>query len=91
MIWSVVNTDLKPDADPNGCCGYHRMVKQNLGRLDRIFRFVIGVWWISPLAISFYTPWLNALVAIVGWWVLIESFIGFCPAHEWFGINNKNQ
>jgi len=67
------------------------MVKQNLGRLDRIFRFVLAVWWLGPLAPQFASVWANWLVLIVGWIALVESFVGWCGLHDWFGINNKNQ
>ncbi len=67
------------------------MVKQNLGKLDRIFRFVLAIWWLGPLAPQFMAPWANILVAIVGWIALIESFLGWCSLHSWLAINNKNQ
>ena len=67
------------------------MIKQNLGKLDRIFRFVLGVWWIGPLAPIYYTPWLNTIILIIAWIALLESFFGYCMLHDAFGINNKNQ
>ncbi|MBI4448625.1 DUF2892 domain-containing protein [Candidatus Woesearchaeota archaeon] len=67
------------------------MVSQNLGKLDRIFRFVLGVWWLSPLAPQYAAPWANLLVMFVGWITLVESFIGWCWLHDVFGINNKSQ
>lgn len=67
------------------------MIKQNLGKLDRIFRFVLAVWWISPLAPQFNILWINWIIAIVGWIALIESFTGWCWLHDLFGIHNKNQ
>ncbi len=62
-------------------------MKQNLGKLDRILRFVFGIW-----AIQFVLPTLkNELL----WWVvlvlaliaLLESFTSYCL----IGISNKNQ
>jgi len=67
------------------------MVKQNLGKLDRIFRFVLGIWWLGPWAPQFVAPWANWIILIVGWIALIESFVGCCCLHDWFKINNKNQ
>jgi len=67
------------------------MVKQNLGKLDRIFRFVLGLWWLSPLAPHFWSPWANVAVFIIAWVALIESFIGWCGLHDMLGINNRNQ
>lgn len=66
-------------------------MKQNLGKLDRIFRFVLAVWWLSPLAPQFSMVWVNWLIVIIGWIALIESFIGTCWLHGLFKINNKNQ
>ena len=66
-------------------------MKQNLGKLDRIFRFVLGVWWLSPYAPQFNLGWANWIVYAVGWIALLESFAGWCWLHEYFGINNKNQ
>ncbi|MBI4154658.1 DUF2892 domain-containing protein [Candidatus Woesearchaeota archaeon] len=66
-------------------------MKQNLGKLDRIFRFVLGIWWLGPWAPQFKIPWLNLIVFIVGWIALIESFIGWCWLHDLFKIKNKNQ
>lgn len=64
---------------------------QNLGKLDRILRFVLAVWFLSPLAPQFAVPWLNWLVLAVGIIALVESFLGWCWLHTLFGINNKNQ
>jgi len=67
------------------------MVKQNLGRLDRIFRFVLAIWWLGPWAPQFTAVWANWVILIVAWIALVESFIGYCAGHKLFGINNKNQ
>lgn len=67
------------------------MVKQNLGKLDRIFRFLLAVWWIGPFAPNYGLWWVNLLIFIVGWIALIESFLGWCLLHNAFNINNKNQ
>ncbi|MBI3032754.1 DUF2892 domain-containing protein [Candidatus Woesearchaeota archaeon] len=66
-------------------------MKQNLGKLDRIFRFILGVWWLTPLAPQFSMPWANTLVMVVGWIALIESFAAYCWLHDMFAINNKTQ
>ncbi|PIN76126.1 hypothetical protein COV18_00740 [Candidatus Woesearchaeota archaeon CG10_big_fil_rev_8_21_14_0_10_37_12] len=67
------------------------MCKQNLGKLDRVLRFVLAVWWLGPLAPNYPYVWVNWAVFIIGWIALIESFIGYCKLHEWLGVNNKNQ
>ncbi|MBI4145110.1 DUF2892 domain-containing protein [Candidatus Woesearchaeota archaeon] len=67
------------------------MCKQNLGKLDRTFRFVLAIWWMSAWAPSFSNGWANLAVYIIAWIALIEAFAGYCPLHDWCGINNKNQ
>ena len=67
------------------------MCKQNLGKLDRIFRFITGVWFLGPWAPKFGNEWANWIVLIVGLIVFVESFVGWCGLHNMFGINNKNQ
>lgn len=66
-------------------------MNQNLGKLDRIFRFVLAVWWLGPLAPQFSIAWVNWVIFIVGWIALLESFVSWCWLHNLFGINNKNQ
>ena len=67
------------------------MIKQNLGKLDRIFRFLLGFWWITPLAPIAPWEWLNWVVFVVGWIALIESFAGWCWLHELFGLKTNWQ
>jgi len=66
-------------------------MEKNLGKLDRILRFILAFWWIGPLAPQFNAEWANVIVAIIGWIALIESFWGYCWLHKLFGIDNKNQ
>lgn len=63
----------------------------NLGRLDRILRFLLAFWWLGPLAPQFATPWLNTLIIVFAWIALIESFWGFCWLHKIFKIDTKAQ
>lgn len=67
------------------------MVRQNLGKLDRVFRFLLAFWWLGPWAPTFAANWANTLVVLVGWVALVESFVGWCFCHDWFKINNRNQ
>ncbi len=64
---------------------------QNLGKLDRIFRFVLGILWLSPLAPQFGIGWVNTLVFVVAVIALVESFLGWCGLHRIFHVDNKNQ
>lgn len=66
-------------------------MKQNLGWLDRIFRFALGVWlisWVLPVLKGDLLWWL---VVVVAAWSLLESFTAYCCLHKWCKINNKNQ
>ena len=67
------------------------MVKQNLGKVDRILRFALAFWWLGPWAPEFSIVWANWFITIVGIIALIESFTGWCGLHILFKINNKNQ
>ena len=67
------------------------MVKQNLGNLDRIFRFLLAFWFLGPFAPKFTLAWANWIIVILGLIALIESFTGWCWLHNLFRINNKNQ
>lgn len=67
-------------------------MNQNLGKLDRIFRFALAFWWLSPsLAPQFNAEWTNWVIAIVGWIALAESFFGWCWLNRILGIDNKKQ
>jgi len=66
-------------------------MRQNLGKLDRVLRFAVGVWFLGPWAPQFPLEWVNWLIFAVGVIALIESFIGWCWLHSVFGIDNKNQ
>lgn len=65
-------------------------MNQNLGKLDRILRFLLAFWWLGPLAPQ-YEGWAGILIAVIGWIALIESFSGWCWLHRIFHIDNKNQ
>ena len=66
-------------------------MKQNLGKLDRIFRFALAFWFLGPFAPTLGFVWANWIVVFVGLIALLESFVGWCGLHSMFGINNKNQ
>ena len=67
------------------------MTNQNLGKLDRILRFMLGFWFLGPLAPQFDVNWANVVIMIIGLIALIESFIGWCWIHTALHIDNKNQ
>ena len=66
-------------------------MKQNLGKTDRVLRFLLAFWWLGPWAPVYDANWANLLIAFVGWVALVESFAGWCWLHTFFRIDNKNQ
>ena len=64
---------------------------QNLGKLDRVLRFLLAFWWLGPWAPQYDMTWANTLIVVIGWVALIESFWGWCWIHKFLGIDNKNQ
>ena len=66
------------------------MVKQNLGKVDRILRFALAFWWLGPLKPEFSLVWVNWIILVIGLIALIESFVGWCWLHNLFKINNKD-
>ncbi|MEK6905412.1 MAG: DUF2892 domain-containing protein [Nanoarchaeota archaeon] len=66
-------------------------MKQNLGKLDRVFRFALAIWWLGPWMPEYGILWLSWVIAAVAWIALAESFLGLCTLHRLVGINNKNQ
>ncbi len=67
------------------------MVKQNLGKLDRILRFALAFWWLGPFAPNYTLVWVNWIIFLFGWIALVESLLGWCGLHDFFMINNKKQ
>lgn len=65
-------------------------MKQNLGKLDRIFRFVAALW-VLGLTPWFMDTWPNWLVLVIGFGLLLEACTAYCPLHDWLGINTRNQ
>lgn len=67
------------------------MNTNQLGKLDRIFRFLLAFWWLGSWAPQFDIEVINLLIALVGWIALLEAFIGKCWLHRVFNIDNRNQ
>lgn len=67
------------------------MTNQNLGKLDRVFRFALAFWLLGPWAPSFDVGFINMVIVIIGWIALVESFWGYCWLQKVLGIDNKSQ
>ena len=63
----------------------------NLGKLDRMLRFLLAFWWLGPWAPEYASGAVNWIIFIVAWIALAESFLGWCWIHTAFRINNKDQ
>lgn len=66
-------------------------MKQNLGITDRVLRFALAFWFLGPWHPQFLANWANWIIIALGVIALIESFVGWCGLHHFFGIDNKNQ
>ena len=65
-------------------------MKQNLGKLDRVLRFILAFWLLGPLGPRiWHCGWANALIMLIGLIALIESFVGYCPLMHALGIDSK--
>ena len=64
---------------------------QNLSDLERTFRFVLGLVWLSDFGPLFVNEWLNAFVFLIAWISLIESFVGWCPLKALFPPGKKSR
>ncbi len=63
-------------------------MKHNLGNVDRVLRFVLGVWLIQlvlPNVQNQIVWWILLLLSLIA---LLESFVGYCWLHQLFGIKN---
>lgn len=62
----------------------------NLGTIDRIIRFVIGIVLLALPFVSnmamFATPWVSIVSVVLGIIMLGTSAIRFCPLYRIFGI-----
>lgn len=67
------------------------MCKQNLGKLDRVLRFLLAFWWLGPWAPEFANETVGAVLMVIAWIALVESFLGWCWIHDALRIDNKNQ
>ncbi len=67
------------------------MIKQNLGKIDRVLRFGLAFWWLGPWAFRTGIGWINLVIIAVALIALLESFTGYCWLHDAFGIHNRNQ
>lgn len=58
----------------------------NVGKVDRILRFILGVVLIALVFVGPQTPW-----GYIGIIPLITAFVSFCPAYRILGIRTNKQ
>jgi len=56
-------------------------MKQNVGKMDRIIRFVAGIALIASAVGGYFTPW-----GWIGVVPLVTSLAGWCPAYALLGL-----
>lgn len=61
----------------------------NLGRTDRVLRFLLAFWWLGPWAPTYPNVAVNWVLFVLGWIALIESIVGFCWLQHLLGIRTK--
>lgn len=66
-------------------------MKKNIGKTDRIFRFVIGIILIYLAVAVIEINYLKIILAVLGIISIVESFIGFCWLYKFLGINTRKQ
>jgi hypothetical protein len=66
-------------------------MKPNLGKLDRIFRFALAVWWIGPWTPAISSEVGRAFITVVGWIALIEAFTAYCWLQSFLSMGDKSQ
>lgn len=67
------------------------MLKQNLGKLDRVLRFLLAFWWLGPWAPEYASEAVNWILFVIAWIALVEAFVAWCPLHDMCKIDNKSQ
>jgi hypothetical protein len=58
------------------------MTKQNIGKADRVFRFLLGIGLISLVFVGPQTPW-----GWIGAVPLLTAFVGTCPLYSLLGVS----
>jgi hypothetical protein len=57
-------------------------MKKNVGKVDRIFRVIVGIGLVSLVFVGPQTLW-----GLVGLVPLLTGAIGFCPLYKFFGFD----
>ena len=61
-------------------------MKKNLGIMDRMFRFVLGIA-LLYLGYIYGNGFSKFLFILIGLIVVIESFVSYCGLYQLFGID----
>ena len=60
------------------------LFKQNVGKLDRIIRVIVGALLVGNVFVG-----LQTLVGWVGLILIVTGLFGICPVYSLLGINTK--
>ena len=61
--------------------------EKNVGMIDRILRFIIGIALLAVFALNMVAAPLSWLVALIGLIALVTGALGTCPAYSLIGIS----
>lgn len=65
-------------------------MKQNVGGLDRFYRFGIGFLSLALVFVS-ESPILKIIFALVALIGIATALIGYCPLNAWFKVDTRKK
>ena len=65
-------------------------MKQNVGGLDRFYRFGIGFLSLALVFVS-ESPLLKIIFALVALIGIATALIGYCPLNAWFKVDTRKK
>jgi len=64
-------------------------MKQNVGKIDRYVRAVLGVILLALVLTQTVTAWLAIVLGVLAVILLVTAAIGFCPLYAPFKFSTK--
>ena len=61
--------------------------EKNVGTIDRVIRFIVGIALLAAFALNMVTAPLSYLVLLIAIIALVTGAVGTCPAYSVMGIN----
>lgn len=63
---------------------------KNVGGADKIIRYVAGVVLIAMFFLKITTGTIGVIALVVGIYLLVTGFIGWCPINKIFGLDTRH-